>query len=167
MNISKPIELSYIWDRENFQKAFTNSYNHQFKNSSRRYIGWFFIALSQFGVVAALKNGSFGLLMLSTILLLYWYVIKKRLIYQRALKAYETSPLKNRKIKLTVKDRGISQDDTFLLWDEIDGVVPIEDDILLYYDDRAFYIPSNAFKSIEDKNKLKSISKERGKLFYV
>jgi len=167
MNTFNPINLSYTWDRENFEKAFARSYTHQFKNSARRYIGWFFVALAQFGVVAAFKGGSIGLLMLATILILYWYVVKKWLIHQRAVKAYENSPLKNSQIKLQVTEEGVRQDDTFIPWEAIQGLVPIEDDILLYYKEKAFYIPSNAFSSIEEKSALKSLAKEKGRLFHV
>jgi hypothetical protein len=167
MSIFKPIEITYIWDRENFEKAFSKSYTHQFKNSARRYVGWFFVALAQFGVVAALKGGSIGLLMLATILIVYWYVIKKWLVHQRAIKAYENSPLKNKKIKLYITENGIKQDNTLIQWQEIQGLVPIEDDILLYYKENAFYIPSNAFRSMEEKSVLKSLAKEKGRLFHV
>jgi len=167
MSISKPIKISYIWDRENFEKAFENSYTFQYKNSARRYIGWFFVALAQFGVVAALKKGSFALLMFSTLLLFYWYVAKKWIVHKRAAKAYESSPFKNSKITLIVTDKGIEQGETLVPWDDIQGVVPVEDDILLYHGQKAFYIPHSAFESIEDKNALKSLAKEKGKLFDV
>ena len=145
MSTFNPINISYTWDKENFEKAFSKSYTHQFKNSARRYVGWFFVALAQFGVVAAFKGGSIGLLMLATILILYWYVIKKWLIHQRAVKAYENSPLKNSQIKLQITEEGVKQDNTFIPWQEIQGLVPVEDDILLYYKEKAFYIPVNAF----------------------
>ena len=167
MSIFKPMEITYVWDRENFEKAFAKSYNHQYKNSTRRYVGWFFIVLAQFGVVGALKGGSIGLLMLATILILYWYVIKKWLVHQRAIKAYENSPLKNSQIKLSISGDGIEQEGVKLPWEEIQGLVPIEDDILLYHKEKAFYIPSNAFSSIEEKSSLKSLAKEKGKLFHV
>ena len=167
MSIFKPIEITYIWDKENFEKAFLKSYTHQFKNSARRYVGWFFIALAQFGVVAALKGGSIGLLMLATILILYWYVVKKWLVHQRAIKAYENSPLKNSQIKLYITEDGLKQESTLIPWQDIQGLVPIEDDILLYYKEKAFYIPSNAFVSIEEKSRLKSLAKEKGRLFHV
>jgi len=167
MSIFKPIKITYIWDRENFEKAFLKSYTHQFKNSTRRYIGWFFIALAQFGVVAALKGGSIGLLMLATILILYWYVVKKWLVHQRAIKVYENSLLKNSQIKLDISNNGIKQENTLIPWQDIQGLVPIEDDILLYYKENAFYIPSNAFESIEEKSTLKSLAKEKGRLFHV
>ena len=167
MSIFKPIEITYIWDKENFEKAFTKSYTHQFKNSARRYVGWFFVALAQFGVVAAFKGGSIGLLMLATILILYWYVLKKWLVHQRAIKAYENSPLKNSQIRLYITEDGLKQESALILWQDIQGLVPIEDDILLYYKESAFYIPSNAFKSIEEKSTLKSLAKEKGRLFHV
>jgi len=161
------MNISYTWDKENFEKAFTKSYTHQFKNSTRRYVGWFFVAMAQFGVVAAFKGGSIGLLLLSTVLILYWYVIKKWLVHQRAIKAYENSAFKNSQIKLQITQEGVTQEDTFIPWEEIQGLVPIEDDILFYYKKNAFYIPSNAFKSIEEKSALKSLVKEKGRLFHV
>ena len=167
MSTFNPINISYTWDRENFEKAFSRSYTHQFKNSARRYVGWFFVALAQFGVVAAFKGGSIGLLLLATILILYWYVIKKWLIHQRAIKAYENSPLKNSQIKLQITQEGVKQDNIFIPWQDIQGLVPIEDDILLYYKEKAFYIPSNAFHTIEEKSALKSLAKEKGRLFHV
>ncbi len=167
MSTSNPINISYKWDRENFEKAFAKSYTHQFKNSARRYVGWFFIAVAQFGVVAALKGGSVGLLMLSTLLIFYWYVVKKWLVHQRAIKAYENSPLKDSEITLLVDDEGIQQNDTTISWQDLQGVVPIEDDILLYHKEKAFYIPSKAFASFEDRNALKTLAKKRGKLFHV
>jgi hypothetical protein len=167
MSTFKPIEISYIWDKQNFEKAFSKSYTHQYKNSSRRYIGWFFVALAQFGVVAALKGGSVALLMLATLLLLYWYVIKRWLVHQRAIKAYDKSPLKNAQIKLIATKEGIKQDDSFISWQDIKGLVLVEDDILLYYKQKAFYIPSCAFNSLKQKSELKSLVKERGRLFHV
>ena len=161
------MNLSYLWDRENFEKAFSRSYTHQYKNSARRYVGWFFIALAQFGVVAAFKGGAIGLLLLSTVLIHYWYGIKKWMVHQRAVKAYENSALKNAQIKLQITEEGVKQNDVFIPWQDIQGLVPIEDDILLYYKENAFYIPSNAFHSIEEKSALKSLAKAKGRLFHV
>lgn len=167
MNTFKPLEISYTWDRDNFEKAFSNAYTHQFKNSARRYVGWIFIAMAQFGVVAAFKGGSVGLLMLATLLILYWYVGKKWLVHQRALKAYEHSGLKNSHIALQITQDGVHQGTTLVPWQDIQGLVPVEDDVLLYYKEKAFYIPSNAFASIEEKSALKSLAKEKGRLFHV
>jgi len=167
MNTFSPIEIAYVWDRKNFEKAFANAYAHQYKNSARRYIGWLFVAMAQFGVVAALKGGTVGLLMLSTILILYWYGLKKWLVRQRALGAFESSALKGKRITLKITQDGIEQGEHRVPWEKIQGVVPVDEDILLYHQDNAFYIPSAAFGSIEQKSALKNLAKERGKLFHV
>jgi len=165
MSTFNPIKISYMWDRENFLKAFEKSYKYQYKNSARRYIGWFFIAMAQFGVIGALKGGSFGLLMLSTILIFYWYIAKKWIIKRRAITDFEKSPLKNSKIELVITKDGIEQNSVHINWKDIQGLVPYGDDLYLYYADKAFYIPSNGFKSIEDKSRLKKLAKKEEKLF--
>ena len=159
------IEISYIWNERNFQRLFNEAYNYQFKNSPRRYIGWLFIAMAQFGVVAALKKGSIVLLLFSTILIFYWYFLKKMIVKKRAFREFLNSPLKDKKIKLYVDEEGIEQEGVKLSWKDIQRVIPIEDDILIVTDNRSYYIPSNGFKSIEEKSLFKKLAKERGKLF--
>ena len=103
--MSKTVHVSYVWDEANFDKQFEASYDYLFNNSAKRYIGWFFIALLQFGVVAALKQNSFGLLLFSTLVLLYWYYVKKRIAKYRAKKAFLASPLKDTTITITLDKR--------------------------------------------------------------
>ncbi len=154
------IKISYIWNQDNFNKLFNKAYDYQFKNSPRRYIGWLFIALAQFGVVAALKKGSIGLLLFSTIMILYWYYIKKLIVKKRAYKEFLNSPLKDKKIELLVNEEGIEQNGNKLPWSQIDKIIPIEDDILILANNKSYYIPSNGFKSIEDKSYFKKLAKE-------
>ena len=165
MNTSKPITISYLWDRENFEKSFENAYRWQYKNSARRYIGWLFIAMAQFGVVAALKQGQIGLLMLSTILLFYWYVGKKWLVRRRAVAAFENSPLKDTHIRLKADERGIEQEGRLISWEEIDGVVEAGEDMMLYLGGKSHYLPGSGFESLEAKSRLKSIARSKGKLY--
>ncbi len=167
MNTFKPLTLSYLWDRENFEKAFENAYTHQYKKSARRYIGWLFLAMAQFGVVAALKGGSVALLMLSTLLILYWYVGKKWLVHRRLLRAFENATLKNKSITLHITQEGIVQGEDTFSWENLQGVVPIEDAILLYHDDEAFYIPNSAFSAYEDRGRFIALAKEKGRYFDV
>ena len=163
--MSKPIEIRYRWDRENLERVFDSSYKYQFENSRKRYIGWFFIALMQFGVVAALKRGSFALLMFSTIVLIYWYYAKRLIAKRRAIRAFESSEFRDRLIEMSVDDDGISiMPHTRLQWREIDEVRSIGDDVMLYKHPNFHYIPLSAFDSIEDVSRFKSIARERGKL---
>lgn len=159
------IKISYIWDEQNFNRLFNEAYNYQFKNSPRRYIGWLFIAIAQFGVVAALKKGSVELLLFSTILIIYWYYIKKIIVKKRAYKEFLNSPLRNKKIELCVDDEnGIEQNGKKLAWSDIKEIIPIEDDILIVAGEKSYYIPSNGFKTIEDRSRFKTLAREHKKL---
>ncbi len=163
--MSKPVEIRYRWNRENLERVFDSSYRYQFENSHKRYIGWFFIALMQFGVVAALKGGSFGLLLFSTIVLIYWYYGKKMIAKRRAISSFESSEFRDRLIEMSVDEEGILiKPHTLLKWDEMDEIRSIGDDIMLYRHPNFHYIPLSAFGSIKEVSKFKSLARERGKL---
>ena len=68
--MSKTIQIKYKWNKKNVEKLFDSSYAYIFNNSAQRYIGWFFLALSQFSIVAALKKDSFALLLFGIKLIL-------------------------------------------------------------------------------------------------
>ncbi|RUM73260.1 MAG: hypothetical protein DSZ10_03530 [Sulfurovum sp.] len=165
MSTSEPVVISYRWDRENFEKAFENAYTYHYKHSLRRYIGWLFVAMTQFGVVFALKGGRFGLLLFSTILVLYWYVIKKWLVKRRALRAFERSLLKDSTITLVADEEGIVQGEVSVPWEEIRGIVVSDEALMLYLKNKEYYIPENAFGDIESKSRFKSLAQKKGKLF--
>ncbi|MCB4766178.1 MAG: YcxB family protein [Sulfurovum sp.] len=167
MNTSKPVTICYCWDKENFEKAFVHAYEYQFKHSVRRYIGWLFIAMVQFGVVVVLKGGSVGLLLFSTILILYWYFIKRWLIYRRTLTSFKHSEFRDMPIALEANKDGIKQHGTVIPWKEIQRVIFLDDAILLYNKDKTFYIPHSAFSSLEEKSRFKSFAKEKERLVNV
>jgi hypothetical protein len=164
--MSKPIKISYIWNKNNIDKLFEASYKYLFENSSKRYIGWFFIAMAQFGVVALFKKGSFALLLFSTIILVYWYYVKKLIAKKRAIKAFEESPFKNKRIDILVDENGFKtpSNNRSWKWEDIQKVIPVGEDILIYNNPNFHYIPSSGFKSIEDKSYFKSLAKQHGVL---
>ena len=167
MNMSKSIKISYIWNRENVDRLFEASYKYQFNNSAKRFIGWFFIALLQYGVVVALKKDAFAILLFSTIMLFYWYYGKKWITKKRADKSFENSPFKDKKIEMSIDKNGfilISNNNEKWSWDEVQEVITLEDDIMLYKHPNFHYIPSNGFESIEEKSRFKSMVKKYGKL---
>ena len=165
--MSKPIEVSYIWNKKNVEKLFKASYKYQFEHSRRRYIGWFFIALLQYGIVVALKKEVFVILFFSTIVLFYWYYGKKWIAQKRAKKSFEASEFKDKEIKLTVNEDGfelLTPIKEHWSWKEIDEVVSLGDDIMLYKYPNFHYIPSSGFTSLEEKSRFKSMAKKYGKL---
>ncbi len=165
--MSKPIEVSYIWNKENIEKLFDASYKYQFEHSRKRYIGWFFIALMQYGIVIALKKEAFAILLFTTIVLFYWYYGKKWIAQKRARKSFEASEFKDKEIKLTVDKDGlhlITPNKEDWSWDEIEEIVSLGDDIMIYKYPNFHYIPTNGFESIEEKSRFKSLVKKYGRL---
>jgi len=167
MSMSKPIKISYIWNRENIDKLFEASYKYQFNNSAKRFIGWFFIALLQYGVVIALKKDAYAILLFSTIMLFYWYYGKKFIAKKRAYKSFENSEFKDKKIEMSISKDGFTllfPNSEKWSWSEVQEVIVLGDDIMLYKHPNFHYIPSNGFESVEEKSRFKSLVKKYGRL---
>ena len=167
--MSKPIQVSYVWNRENIDKLFEASYKYQFNNSAKRFIGWFFIALMQYGVVVALKKDAFAILLFSTIMLFYWYYGKKWIAKRRAYTSFENSEFKDTTIKMSIDKKGfnlapVDDKPQHWSWEEVQEVIVLDDDIMLYKHPHFHYIPANGFASIEEKSRFKSLVKQHGRL---
>jgi len=166
--MSEPIRIRYRWDRENVEKLFETSYRYLFEHSARRYIGWFFIALLQFGIVAMYKKGAPGLMLFASLALLYWYIGRKGLARRRALRSWEDSPFRDREITILADEEGLEIDSQSggarWSWDEIDGVVPLGEDLLLLHHPHLHYIPASGFESVEARSAFKSLAREHGRL---
>ncbi len=163
----KLIKIRYIWDKRNIEKLFDASYKYQFEHSQRRYVGWFFIALLQYGIVVALKKEVFVILLFSSIMLFYWYYGKKWISKRRARKSFEKSEFKDKEIKLTVDKDGfelITPIKEHWSWSDIDEVISLGDDIMIYKYPNFHYIPASGFGSLEQKSSFKTIAKKEGKL---
>ena len=166
-SMSKPIEVSYVWNKENVEKLFDTSYKYQFEHSRKRYIGWFFIALLQYGIVVALKREVFAVLLFATIVLFYWYYGKKWIAKRRALKSFKASPFKDKKIQMHIGKTGftLSQpNQEKWSWGEIDEVITLGEDIMLYKYPHFHYIPASGFNSLEEKSRFATLAKAEGKL---
>jgi len=166
--MSKPVEIRYTWNRENVEKLFDSSYKYLFNHSAKRYVGWLFIALLQFGVVAALKKDAIGLLLFSSIVLVYWYYGKKMIARRRVRKSFEHSPFKDRMIHIDAGDEGLdirgNEGDIHWDWEDIDDVIPLDDAVMIYRHPDFHYIPASGFASLEEKSRFKSMAKKHHKL---
>ncbi len=155
----KPIKLTYTWDKKTFLDASHQAYKYEMKHSSKRFLGWIFIAMTQFGVVAAIRKGSIGLLLVSTILVLYWYFfrwkIRKRLI--------EKSFDQERIYHVTIEKEKIIINQTDIDWDTILEVISLEKGFLLFFDKSFLFFPATAFKDIDEKNAFAKLAKEKAK----
>ncbi len=154
---NKPITVKYIWDKDTFTKGSKSLYMDMLRNSPKRFIGWFFIGLSQFGLVAFYKKGAFGLLMLSTVFLLYWYVLRWPIRKIFLLKSFKNSPLKDKNIEITFDNNYILIDNIKLKYKDIPRVLIEKAGYLFYYQDNFFFIPKESIK--EEEKFIKMIKK--------
>ena len=163
--MSKVVKLDFIWDEEVAKKSFDELYKYEFNHSAKKYIGWIFIALLQFGVVGAFKKGDASLLIFSTVVLAYWYIFKKMIAKRLFLKRFENDPLKDKEIILKADEKGLhfKNQNIFWKWDEIESLEDVKNGLLLIKYPNHYFIPLNAFKSFEDKNDFKMLYKESKK----
>jgi len=159
--MSKPLHVSYNWDTKKFLQGAKAAYDYELKNSRKRFLGWIFIALTQFGVVLALKQGTIGMLALSTILVLYWYGFRWKIREYFLIKSFENSPLKDKKFEVKLNDEGLFFNDSPIDFKDIYEIVSTDEGVLLYFIDNYIFVPSSAFENLEDKSEfLKRIKRK-------
>ncbi len=101
--------------------------------------------MSQFGVVSLLQTGQSGLLLLSSILLIYWYFLREKI----RKRIYEKSFREGLEFTLLVDDNGIEINGVKLNWSDISGVVEFKDGFILQYQNQSLFIPNSAFNRDE------------------
>ncbi len=158
MSISN-IEVTFKWDKDTYIKGSRTLYNDLLQHSPKRFLGWVFIAMSQFGLVAFFKKGAFGLLFISTILLVYWYILRWPIRKALLLNSFKKSPVKDKVFTVVIKENGIMINDIDIPWKEVKRVFVEDEGFLLYYHDNFIYIPKDAFKD-NDYEKAKKVFKK-------
>ncbi len=158
--MSSAIDIVYVWNKETFLKASKATYDYEMKHSPKRFLGWIFIAFTQFGVVGALKKDVYGLLIISTVLVIYWYAMRWPLRKIILLKSFEASSNKNHKFIMSADNAGIKVDETLIKWDAILEVVSLKNGFLLYHGVTFLFIPKDAFFDAEEKDKFSQLAKK-------
>ena len=162
--MSKSVEIKFTWSRDLAIKASKLYYNWDMKASGKKYVGWLFIAMMQFGVVGALKHDSFGILFVSTFLVIYWYYIRWFLRERMIVKFYEKSSLDAKDVVFVLQDDGLHYDDTVIDWGYISKVVKFDDGILIQTIDSTLFFQREAFKSYKDVQRFMQMMKDKGKV---
>ena len=153
------IKISYTWNIDTYLKATKIAYDYELKHSPKRFLGWIFIAMSQFGVVQAMKGGGIGLLLLSSLLILYWYYFRWEIRKSILIKNFNKSPNANHQFKIEANENGLKIDNNLIEWNKILEVVSLKSGFLLYYDTTFLFLPLGGFKDIEEKSKFASLAK--------
>jgi len=151
--MSKPIAINYTWSEDVFISASKATYEFELKHSPRRFLGWFFIGLTQFGVVGALKKDAYGLLLIASILVIYWYILRWPIRRYMIAKTFTASHHKDHKFNMLASKEGIEVDSTLIKWKAITEVILLENAFLLYHGTNFLFIPHTAFESEDEKER--------------
>ena len=162
--MSKNVEIKFTWSKDLAVKASKLYYDWDMKTSGKKYVGWIFIAMMQFGVVGALKHDSFGILFISTFLVIYWYYIRWFLRKRMIVKFYEKSGLDAQDVVFTLVDDGLHYNEALIGWDDITKVIKFDDGILIQTIDSTLFFQREAFKSYDDVQRFMKIMKNKEKL---
>jgi hypothetical protein len=162
--MSKPVEIRFTWSKEAALKGSKLYYDWDMKHSSKRYVGWFFVALVQFAIVGALKHHVFGLLYLSTFLLIYWYYIRWYIRKRMIVRYYDQSRIEEKEVLFTLTDEGLSYEDMMADWDHIFKAIKFDDGILLQTLNYTLFFEKDAFKSPKEMDRFVEMMKQHGKL---
>ncbi len=162
--MSKPIKVSFDWNKELALKTSKLYYDYDMRHSNKRYMGWLFVGLVQFGIVGALKHDSYGILFVSTFLVTYWYYgrwyFRRRMLHR----FYEKNTPKNLKVTFTIDDEGLHSEEELIGWDVIIKVIELEEGIFIQNSDNAYYFENSAFIPRKAKSALLTMAKEKGKI---
>ncbi len=158
--MSDRITVSYTWDKDTYMRASKLAYEYELKHSNRKYLGWVFIALTQFGVVAAIQKGTIGLLLVSTILVIYWYALRWSLRKRIIEKTFDKLTNANMKYTISTTDTGLNINREDITWDKIVSVLALKNGIFLYLNPDSIYIPNKAFEDIDERNEFLKLLKQ-------
>lgn len=162
--MSKPIEVNFKWNKE---LALTTSklyYDYDMRHSNKRYLGWFFVALVQFGIVGALKHDSYGLLYLSTFLVGYWYYGRWYLRKRMLLRFYDKNVPKNVDVHFSIDAEGLHGNNEVILWDDIIKIIQLEEGVLVQSTESALFFDKSAFKNAQERRRFIEMATEKGKI---
>jgi hypothetical protein len=158
------IQIEYVWDKNIALKSAQEIYEYELKNSNKKFIGWLFIGLAQFGVVGALKHNAYGFLVIATVALTYWYALRWPLRKYFINKTFDKSPLADKNIKLEIQKDGLySNDQIQISYDNIKRFVKLDNAIVIYHNMGTIYLPDNGFQSNNDKNQFIKILEKSNK----
>ena len=159
-SMSKLVEAKYLWDEVTALLSSELFYKYEFRHSYRRYVGWVFIAMAQFGVVGALKHDAYGMLILSSFLLLYWYAVRWQLRKRLILRHVRASDMADKEIITTFDETGIHTGAETIPWKDVQKVVEQEAGFLFYTVSKANFFPKESFKSTQQRDALRMILKK-------
>ena len=155
--MSNSVVAKYIWNSPTALLSSELFYKYEFRHSYRRYIGWAFIAMAQFGVVGALKHDAYGMLIVSSFLLLYWYGVRWQLRKRLAKRLFQASPLRDSEIQTQFDQVGMTTNAVCTPWSAVYKVVALQQGYLFYSALQSNFFPKTAFSSSDERELLRTL----------
>ena len=162
--MSREITLQLDWSMEQAMKASKLFYDYDMRHSIKRYIGWIFIAMMQFGIVAALKYNSYALLFFSSFLVLYWYYGRWYLRSRLVKNYYKKMGLHPTTLHIRCNEEGIFIEKIDITWEDIYTVIDTANALLIQSKKEPLYIPYSSFENMDDLQECLQLLKTKGKL---
>jgi len=145
MSESRPVRVNLVWDEATFLTGAKILYDYTLRHSWRRYLGWLFIALAQFGVVLALKQGTSGMLFLGTLLTIYWYFLRWPSRKAALKRQFARAELAGKRLKIVADDSGLKVDGSPVPWEAVGVALSTPTGYLLVIDNGFLYFPRSIF----------------------
>jgi len=164
MSTFNPVTIRFTWSRELAIKASKLYYDWDMKHSSKRYIGWLFIALVQFAIVGALKHNAFGLLYLSTFLVIYWYSIRWYIRKRLIVNYYEKSGIHAQDVTFRLTEEGLWYGEVLIDWEHIFKAIKFDDGILLQTLNHTLFFEKEAFASYDELQRFMELMRKHQKV---
>ena len=161
-SMSNKITLSFRWTKDIYMEAGEFAYDYKMNHTPKKYMGWLFIALLQFGVVGALLKGKMAILLLSTILLVYWYYLKKRIEKSILQRNFDKEEDANKILDIIINSEHITINGKKIIWSDIAQIISGEKGYLLDHIDGFLFFPAKEFKKEEDKTAFIKLAKKHG-----
>jgi len=143
--------LTIKWDENIFLEGAKAYYDYTLKHSKKRVLGWIFIAILQFGIVMLLKQGTYGMVLLGSILTLYWYFLRWPIRRALLKMAFKKSPLANKEINIDINKNRLLIDNQELSFEKIKDFIKSDRGYLLIIDKGFIYIPFNKLSKKDEK----------------
>ena len=161
--MSSEISFSYTLDKESYLKGAKLAYEYELKNSKKRYFGFLIIGLVQFGVVMALKKGAIGLLVISSFLLVYWYLLRWPIRKSLIKKVFDKNFKNQNKYEVKINENGILINQNNLAWRNITEIVRVDKGFLVYFQNDFIFFDNKKLTSDERVKFIEIIKKYANK----
>ncbi|WP_457743273.1 hypothetical protein [Sulfurimonas sp.] len=162
--MSKKIKVDFIWNKDLALQTSKLFYDYDMRHSAKRYVGWFFVALVQFGIVGALKHDSYGILYISTFLVIYWYYGRWYLRKRVLLSYYKKNTPKDFEVHFIIDEQGLHKDEKLIPWDEVTKIIKLDEGLLVQSVNDTLFFQNAAFESSQARAAFLKMAKEKGKI---